>query len=220
MSISSIDPGSEVFFVDNFISTDGNSAWLRSDTGSGTGQQSSVDYRRQGFMNFRSGTSAGSRSSFKKGNNSIVFASDDLYHVNFNGFIQALATVAQDYTLRIGFMNDEVNDPTNGAYFEYNRSLNGNIWTCITNNGGSKTTTTSIAVIVGETLSLKIVVSGSNIVNFSINDIIVASHTTNIPTGSCGIIITMTKTNGSSNIVSWIADQIYFYGKLKNNRLI
>lgn len=220
MSISSIDTGSEVLLIDNFLSTEGNTLWLSSDGGTGT-RTLGFATGHMGHSGFRSGGTALSRSCLKKGNSSILFSPGDNYYIRQNVQINTLATAAQDYVVVLGFMNDEVADPTQGAYFEYNRAVNGDFWTCITNSGGSKTTTiTSNATIASQFYNLNISVRGNGIIDFYINDIVVASHTTNIPSVSCGIMLVMRKTAGTTNITSFAIDQFLFYAKLNTNRFL
>ncbi len=85
--------------------------------------------------------------------------------------------------LRIGHQNTNTGDPPdNGTYFE--KLAADTNWFVVTRASGVQTRTdTGVAVGTGR-VTLRIVRQGSSVVQFYINRVLVASHTTNIPSTS------------------------------------
>lgn len=74
-------------------------------------------------------------------------------------------------------------DSSTGVVFQFDQSVNAN-WRAISRSGGTTTTTTtSIAASANQFVKLRLVVSASS-VGFSINDALVATHTTNLPSAT------------------------------------
>lgn len=84
------------------------------------------------------------------------------------------------------------------AHFKYDRSVSAN-WIVLNDNaGGSPTsTTTGVAVSTSVYMRLKIVVEGTSRVTYFIDDVSVASHTTDMP-GSGMPIVQVTKAVGTT----------------------
>lgn len=101
--------------------------------------------------------------------------------------VKDLATATEDYCLTVG-LNDVISfvadgAATDGAYFQYNRSVTGNFWGTRTANNSTITSNTStIAVEANKTYRLGILISGSSSVKFFVDGVQTAvTHTTNIP---------------------------------------
>lgn len=104
-----------------------------------------------------------------------------------------LSTVTDRYATVFGFVNTGTAiDQTNSVHFEYDEggvatggSASPN-WKCVTVDNGSRTrTTTSVAVATSTFQALKIVVNAAGTsAAFYIDGVLVATHTTNIPTAA------------------------------------
>lgn len=96
--------------------------------------------------------------------------------------IGALATTTEDFTVRHGFLDSGSGESTDGAYFEYDRSLSAN-WQIVTANNGTRTKTdTSVAVDTGYH-TYEVIVNGGT-ASFYIDGTNVGSQSTNVPFGS------------------------------------
>ncbi len=112
----------------------------------------------------------------------------------------------QSYT---GFMNytsgssPSTGDPAAGIFFKHNDDISAN-WQVVTRNSStSTTTTTTIAVTADQWYKLRFVVNAAgNSVEFYIDDVLVATHTTNIPTSTTGmrIVAKTEKTSGNTDM--------------------
>lgn len=74
---------------------------------------------------------------------------------------------------------------TNGIYFLYNRAAHGDIWYAVTANGAVRTeTSTGVAVTAGQFTKFRIETLDTTQATFYINDVLVATITTNLPSGA------------------------------------
>lgn len=93
-----------------------------------------------------------------------------------------LPTSAEDFTVRIGFIDTGLGDSVDGVYFEFN-SGNANWVMCTASNSVRTKTTTTTTVAVTDCL-LKIVVNAAGtLANFYYNNNLLGSVNTNIPVG-------------------------------------
>lgn len=111
--------------------------------------------------------------------------------------ITALATVANDYTIRIGMGDSTTADFTNGAYFQYTRGTSVN-WLIKTAASATRTsTTTTTAVATGWVkLGISVNAAGTSI-NFTVNGTSVGTITTNIPSAATNFAAHQTRTAGT-----------------------
>jgi hypothetical protein len=95
-----------------------------------------------------------------------------------------LSTGAEEYYFEDGFFTSLTAAlTTNGAAFVYDRATDGDFWTCLTAAGGVITkTVTTIPVVPNVWIKHKVAINDdATRADFYHNDVIVASHTTNIP---------------------------------------
>lgn len=215
-----VNLGQESYIIDNFQTLRGESAWMDCQSGTNATFLMGTPSTYQGVSIIRVGTTALGRGGMRKGRRSIIFNTGDLYSFQWSSRHITLATAAQDYVTRSGFFDDETADPTNGAYFEYNRAVNGNVWTCITNSGGVKTTTVTAISPAAPFKKHNIVVNGLGRVDFMINGVLVASHDTNIPSSRVGLIINSIRTAGTTQTQTIAVGQALLYYKLAVNRFL
>ncbi len=109
----------------------------------------------------------------------------------------ALSTAADEYNLALGFGDAFATSgqPVDGAYFIYRRDADGDFWVCCTRSNSTETKTVTATAPAGYSamtiFRIEVNSIGTSVV-FKINGTTVATHTTNIPTGSsrtlgCGI---------------------------------
>lgn len=95
-----------------------------------------------------------------------------------------LSTGAQEYLAHAGFIDTIGGAQTDGAYFEYDRATAGDVWRARTTSLGVSTTTAVSAIVANAWTRLDIVVNDdATQVDFYVDGELVASHTTNIPSG-------------------------------------
>jgi hypothetical protein len=102
-----------------------------------------------------------------------------------------LSTSGQRYTLRIGW-TDATNgtaEPTNGIFFRYTDNVNSARWQCVCRNGGVETATDSgVSATTGINVKLKVIVNATGTsADFYIQDNLVATVNTNLPTVNAGL---------------------------------
>jgi len=126
--------------------------------------------------------------------------------------VPLLSDATQEFLCRIG-MHDGSTSMSNGIYFEYNRSLNGNFWTfCSTYNSTTTRVVSSVPVVAGAwvKLSFRSTVSGSTITLYpSYNGTEVGSITTNIRAdGAMKLAASIIKSVGTTSR-SFLVDYVY-----------
>jgi len=94
-----------------------------------------------------------------------------------------------------------------GAAFRYDTGVDGTaFWRCVTgNNGGSETSTTTTVAITSSTRYLLRIEAGASNVNFYIDGVLVATHTTTLPTATqlMGYAARCTTLTGASRRILW-----------------
>lgn len=110
------------------------------------------------------------------------------------------------YTVRFGFNDCGITSPSDaqdGAFFRYTHSVNGGRWECVTRNNNVETATDSgVAGISAsyQCLAIEVNAAGTSVA-FRINGTLVATNTTNIPTGasrSTGVTAHIVKSAGTT----------------------
>lgn len=207
-----VEPKRELFFYDDFTgqasSTNllnfGDTVWFGDFAGTASGISSPVPISNDiGVVQLESGTTATSRASMNKSFTAISFGKGVFVaemRVRFN----ALSNGTQNVIARIGYGDKNsasgtigASDFTNGVYFEYDFSQTtpNHYWRCKTAVSGGvgtptvTTTTTAIAANTWYTLRIE-VNAAANSAKFYVDGVLVATNTTNIPTGvnSCGAV--------------------------------
>jgi hypothetical protein len=165
-----------------------------------------LERNRRGIIKITCGTAAtntggyiANQSAYLLGGCDLVFAFDmRLDQTLDNG----------DFIYRIGLSNTWPGIQ-HGAIFEYTSSSI--FWNAITTQGGTQTRTVCSTAVGTGFLNFAIVVTNSTKIDYYLNGVIAATHTTNIPTGVnqiCGPTMFMEKRiTGSSK--SWYIDYTY-----------
>jgi hypothetical protein len=100
--------------------------------------------------------------------------------------IPILSTVAQRFTVRTGFFSIALpNTIIQGIGFEYADQQNGGRWQAITDDGTETSNDTGVVVVAGDWYKHSFIINADgDRVDFFIDDVFVATNTTNIPSGS------------------------------------
>lgn len=161
-----------------------------------------------GVVHISTGTTAAGSSGFYTYEQGITLAEGQM-RLGFRMTVDLLSTAGDEFGCSFGF-GDVFSaaaglDATDGAYFRYQRTVDGDVWACLTANNGTRTkTVTAQAVNRNQMQRFDIQVSeDGGTVWFFIDGAQVALHTTNIATGSgrqCGIGAKIVKTVGATSI--------------------
>ena len=115
--------------------------------------------------------------------------------------INALSTVDEEYIADVGLMDGTATSATtDGNYFRYDRLTSVN-WLCVTESGGTETATDSGVAVTGDPMDLRVELNAGNTsTTFYIDDVLVATNTTNISSAvDMTINASITKSAGTLN---------------------
>lgn len=165
--------------------------WSVANVGAGSSSQinnAAADADHVGIVESDTGGTAGGVSALHLGTDGIVTpAAGGLISVEATVQFPVLSTGAQEYISRLGLGDSLVAaDHTDGVYFEYDRAFApaGDTWSVVTAAGGVRTRTkTATAVVAATWYRLRSLITSAQVL-FFVNDTLVATHVTNIPTGA------------------------------------
>jgi hypothetical protein len=185
------------FFEDFLADTYSSNGWISS-LGGGTITQVTTYPNRtnqQGVLALSTGTSATGAPQIRLGlsNAGALYLGNGVFTMERFVNIETLSDATQEFFSIVGATTNANFNGTGGVYFLYDRStINNSIygagsvnWKCVTRLTGLTTTvtTTSIPITAGAWVKLTIIVNANaTSVQFLINNTLVATHTTNIPT--------------------------------------
>ncbi len=184
----------------------GNLNWGRAIVGAGSNAITSDAFLgHPGVLYLSTGTDATGRAMLITLDDCIILG-DGEYQIEWLIRIEDLATVAEDYTIRVGFGDTTGSgDWTYGVYFEYTRATSVN-WLIKTADNGTRTsTTTSTAVTADAWIRLTININAAaTLATYYVNGSSVGTINTNIPDGGTGTDgigpdIGIIKTAGNTN---------------------
>lgn len=172
----------------------GNSAGGWAEVASGTGAQVDVSTfgldgteNAAGVVEVNTGTTTTGRCGIGKGTANFLFGNGNALRCASRNAVSALSDGTDTYTLYIGFIdNGGAGDVTDGAYFRYTHGTNSGELEAVTANNGTRTATDTNVVLGAGTFSnyeIRVNAAGTSI-TFYINGTLVATNTTNIPTGA------------------------------------
>ena len=139
-----------------------------------------------GVMRFVSGTTTtgrGNVGSAGTGNAILLGLGQSYFYAR--AAIPTLSTGTETFTVRHGFVDSVSAEPTNGVYFRYTDGVNSGKWQAVTRSGGVETATdTGVSEVAATFRKFEITVNaGATSVEFKIGGSVVATNTTNIPSG-------------------------------------
>lgn len=202
------NPSREVRLYDEFMGglTGGGMVW--NSWAGGAGAQASnvitaVSAQHPGVLSFTTGTTATGRMglglsiSASPNSNGLVIAADtfiDEYLIE----LTALSTGAEEYIFQCGLHRTAVaTQQTDGVVLKYDRATYGTNWQCETNAASVTTRTDSGVAVATGWVKLRMESNTTNC-KFYVNDVLVATHTTNIPTLQVGPGFKTDKTVGTA----------------------
>lgn len=153
-----------------------------------------------GTIGLQTGTTATGYALIYKGVQAIVGGVGHLLRVRMRVGLETLGSGTQRYTAYAGFGDNIVSgDMTNGIYFRYNDNVNSGKWECVTAAAGVRTATDSgvTAVVNYQIFEARLNEAGTS-AEFYIDDVLVATNTTNIPTAVLGLIFKIEKSIGTT----------------------
>ena len=134
------------------------------------------------------------------GSISLLFSSWNRLSIAYRFKVNTLADGTNSYRVFLGFNHSTSSNSTpttrSAGFFYSNATAN---WQAYTYNGSVGTTTdTGIAAVAGSFNTFLVRTNGATSVEFLINNVIVATHTTNIPTTAVCPYLSILKTAGTT----------------------
>lgn len=171
---------------------------------------------RVGFRQFTTGTTATGRASLLSPSTTLFVFDDTPIFYEEDIYIPVLPTVAEAFILPIGFMDNFTETSiADGAYFRYSQAA-ATVFAVTKNNSLTTAVDTGFTVLANTWVRLKIEVTSASAL-FYINDSLVATITTNIPTAvgretafGCSLL----KTAGTTARIA-VVDYIRVFKELK-----
>ncbi|MFA6567732.1 MAG: hypothetical protein WCS96_05925 [Victivallales bacterium] len=188
-----IDPRTFSYFFDDFeTATTTGIVWTAGNTGTTIGNQTVATVtptdNAQGVLTFSTRTAANGGSSLYRSQTGLILGKGE-FTFETRVKVNALSTAAQEFAFAAGLHDSPLNTAKNavdGVYFIYDRLVSGTNWQCVTSNNSTRTTTNSgVLVTAGDWVRLEAVVNADGTsVTYYIDDMSVATITTNIPTAA------------------------------------
>lgn len=215
------DIADSALFSDQSVNTDRNyfenndfvwgalpSGFLSANSGAGSGIGADTfgtdaTERVAGSVSLATGTTTGGYALIYKGVNALIAGLGHFFRVRWRVGLQTLSNGTERYTAYVGFGdNIAAGDHTDGCYFRYNDSVNSGRWEAVTAAAGVRTATntTITAVTTYSIFEVRINSAGTS-VEFYIDDTLVATNTTNIPTSTnaFGLMFKLEKSLGTTS---------------------
>lgn len=215
-------------FVEVFDDLIAPLAWNGSTAGTGSARTTASAFNAAentvGMVGCFTGTTTTGRAGNYDGDEGLWFANGWTWMLETRACVDTLADATNDYVVYLGFCdnNANANEPNDGAYFKYRRSVTGTFWVCSTANNGTRTDTTTAVAPAGLTMQvfrIDVNEAGTS-VEFRIDGALVATHTTNIPSASArstGIGQKIVKSAGTTSRTLYV-DYIHLQGSRTTDR--
>jgi hypothetical protein len=198
--------------LDHFIGQRQNFWLALSGGGAGFDRNVAVDPAHPGTIQLAlgSGAFANIYLGCRYDNNSSGFGSG-VVTLQWRVLINTLSSGTNRYNLYIGFSDVDSSEPTTGAYFEYIDTVNSGKFECVTANSSTYTRTDSGVTADTDWHDYKIVANVDNTsVEFYIDDVLVATNTTNLPSSNISPCIYLIN-NGTASDAASITVDAYLY---------
>lgn len=136
-----------------------------------------------GFIRVALGTTAAGRAAWFSTAPTTLYPRAGACRYRLRGGLMNLSDATNTYTARIGMFDVLTAEPTHGAYFRYTHSVNGGRWQAVCRASNVETAVdTGVAAATGGNGTFEIRFSADgNTVTFFIDDVLVATITTNLP---------------------------------------
>jgi hypothetical protein len=139
-----------------------------------------------GINTLNLGTSTSGKASISSGALNCMKLGSGIARYSAKVNIPVLSNGTDTFITQIGFMDNVTGTPSDSVSFRYTHSVNAGEWEAVTRSNGVETATdTNVAVVAGtfKTFRIEVNAAGTS-VGFYIDDVLVATNTTNIPTGA------------------------------------
>ena len=203
------------FYFEEFQGNGSGTGWVSSVSGGAWGQaqltsNTELGVMRAGTGNAALGSQRGAAHTGQPATNGQVVLWNGTYKIGFRaGMGGTLYSGSLSGSLFLGLSKSIV--PTSRASVIF-RSENGGNWQCITHNDTTQTlTNTSVPVLANTYNKFEIEInSDATEVKFWIDGVLVATHTTNIPTVSLSHIISNNRISATAVDVGFFIDWFYY----------
>jgi hypothetical protein len=173
--------------IEHFTSAGAGLAGFTSTT-SGTGASSAgttAPAGRIGMLDLSTGTDTTGRSVISSSTAGVLFGGGR-HRMRCDAQVVNASDGTETFTVRVGYIDSSSAESADGAFFRYTHSVNGGEWEAVTRSNGSETAAdTNVTVSAGNYRVFEIEVNAAGTsVAFYIDGALVATNSTNIPTGA------------------------------------
>jgi hypothetical protein len=207
---------------DDFIGTaTGKLGWTAVVSGTGASAQTGTyglngTEKAHGVLQIDTGTTSTGRAALSRlaGQVQLGYAE---HSMTWRLALEALSTDVERFLFAFGFYNNSGTglDSTHGVYFRYRDDLNGGQWQCVARQAGAETVVdTSVAANTQYNIFRIDINQDGNQARFYINDSLVATITTNIPTTQGNVTGIMAKIEKTIGITQRNVSFDYFHHKV------
>lgn len=184
-----LHPSDGIRIIENWAASTaaGNNAWLALNNSGSVGLNASIgSTTRFGIFRCETLTSATAAPTLILGSGATFVMGGVKHSFETDVYIGALATVTEDFVIRIGYSNSTSSSaPTNGVFFEYDRATSGDFWRIrCTQLATSSVTVTAAAVTTGWNTFHVYVNEDGTLAKFFLNGVKIGEVATNIPNGT------------------------------------
>lgn len=155
-----------------------------------------------GSISLQTGTTSTGYAVLYKGVNALSCGFGHFLRVRWRVGLETLSTGSERYTAYVGFAdNIGAGDQVDGMYFRYNDSVNSGKWEAVTSSASVRTATDTgvTAVTTYSIFEVRVNAAGTS-VEYYIDDVLVATNTTNISTsGFFGLMFKLEKSVGTTS---------------------
>jgi hypothetical protein len=202
--------------LDDLQYVDGNLAighsplgFIRANTGTGALASISttpVDNHSWGVITFTTGTTATGRCNVSSATATPFQLGDGILNIEFRVNIPVLSTATQRFTFYAGFMDGTAaGQPTNGIYFMHTDTVNGGNWTLRSVSATSASTCDStILPVINTWYRIRFEYVSTSLVNCYINDALLGTIISNIPTTTIYTVIKQEKSVGTTARLAYL----------------
>jgi len=183
--------------------------FLRGTSGSGaaaTVSTTPVDNKSWGVITFTTGTTATGRSYVSSSTATPFQLGTNKLNVEFRVMLPILSVAAQRFTFYVGFMDGiAAGQPTNGIYFMHVDNVNSGNWTLRSVSASTVSTCDStILPVVSTWYRLRMEYISTSLVNCYVNDALLGTIVSNIPTATIYCAIKQEKSIGTTARIAYI----------------
>lgn len=178
----------------------GDLGWTETNSAAGTNTRQASVVNHPGIVRINTGAVSGNNKRLHLGNT----ASDPVFTPTlFDRMIWVVSVpTITTLTIRLGLMQDisAANGGTAGAYFEFDPATSAN-WRYVTRQASTSTANNALAVTAGNWYKLEARRLDSGNWEFWANDVLRATHSTNLPTTNCAFgALVQTGTTAARNV--------------------